>query len=86
MPKEFKRYHTKNGNKYIRYYTPEGENSAFAQHDGATRRAIESKASLIAAAKVGRALELYLRGRMRTMKIEFHLDPIAPGSSSAGSR
>ena len=48
MPKEFKRYHTKNGNKYIRYYTPEGENSAFAQHDGATRRA-----TLIAAAKVG---------------------------------
>lgn len=40
----------------------------------------------LAAAKVGRALELYLRGRMRTMKIEFHLDPIAPGSSSAGSR
>ncbi len=53
MPKEFKRYPTKNGNKYVRYYTPEGENSAFAQHNGATQRAIESKASLIAAAKVG---------------------------------
>lgn len=53
MPKEFKRYPTENGNKYVRYYSPEGENSAFAQHHGATRRAIESKASLIAAAKVG---------------------------------
>ena len=42
MPKEFKRYQTENGNKYIRYYTPEGENSAFAQHHGANRRAIES--------------------------------------------
>ena len=53
MPKEFKRYQTENGNKYIRYYTPEGENSAFAQHHGANRRAIESRASLVAAAKVG---------------------------------
>ena len=53
MPKEFKRYPTENGNKYVRYYTSEGENSAFAQHNGATQRAIESKASLIAAAKVG---------------------------------
>ena len=47
MPKEFKRYQTENGNKYIRYYTPEGENSAFAQHHGANRRAIESRASLV---------------------------------------
>ncbi len=45
----------------------------------------------LAAAKVGRALELYLRKRMQKMKIEFHLEPVAPGSPaadgpSAGSR
>ena len=53
MSKGFKRYQTENGNKYIRYYTPEGENSEFAKHNGATRRAIESRASLVAAAKIG---------------------------------
>ena len=53
MPREFKRYPTENGNKYVRYYESEGENSAFTQHDGATRRAIETRASLVAAAKVG---------------------------------
>ena len=45
----------------------------------------------LAAAKVGRALELYLRERMQKMKIEFHLEPVAPGrpatgGPSAGSR
>lgn len=53
MPREFKRYPTENGNKYVRYYKSEGDNSAFTQHDGATRRAIETRASLVAAAKVG---------------------------------
>lgn len=53
MSKGFKRYQTENGNKYIQYYTPEGENSAFARHHGANRRAIEFHASLVAAAKVG---------------------------------
>lgn len=38
----------------------------------------------LAAAKVGRALELYLRERMQKMKIEFHLEPVAPGSPATG--
>ena len=53
MTREFKRYQTENGTKYVRYYKSEGDNSAFTQHDGATRRAIETRASLVAAAKVG---------------------------------
>lgn len=48
-----KTYNTENGNKYVRYYPAEGENSAFKKHNGAIRRAIESRASIIAAAKVG---------------------------------
>ena len=38
----------------------------------------------LAAARVGRALENYLRNRMRQMKIEFHLEPVAPENPSAG--
>lgn len=38
----------------------------------------------LAAAKVGRALELYLRERMQKMKIEFPLEPVAPGSPATG--
>lgn len=38
----------------------------------------------LAAAKVGRALELYLRERMQKMKIEFHFEPVAPGSPATG--
>ena len=38
----------------------------------------------LAAAKVGCALELYLRERMQKMKIEFHLEPVAPGSPATG--
>ena len=38
----------------------------------------------LAAAKVGRALELYLRERMQKMKIEFNLEPVAPGSPATG--
>ena len=39
----------------------------------------------LAAAKVGRALEAYLRDRMRQMKIEFHLTPTASPEPSAGA-
>lgn len=53
MSKEYKTYNTRNGNKYIQNYVPEGENSAFKAHNGAVQRAIESRASIVAAAKVG---------------------------------
>lgn len=49
---EKKTYETENGNKYIRYY-PEGDNNALQKHNGATRRAIEARASITAAAKIG---------------------------------
>lgn len=54
MSKEYKSYNTHNGNKYIQNYIPEGENSAFKAHNGAVQRAIESRASIVAAARVGR--------------------------------
>jgi len=53
MSKEYKIYDTHNGNKYIQNYIPEGENSAFKTHNGAVQRAIESRASIVAAARVG---------------------------------
>ncbi len=53
MSKEYKNYNTPNGNKYIQYYSPDGENSAFKAHNGAVKRAIENRASIVAAAKVG---------------------------------
>ncbi len=54
MSKEYKVYDTPNGNKYIQNYIPEGENSAFKAHNGAVQRAIENRASIVAAARVGR--------------------------------
>lgn len=39
----------------------------------------------LAAAKVGRALEAYLRSRMREMKIEFHLEPAVSGKPQAAA-
>lgn len=39
----------------------------------------------LAAARVGRALEEYLRDRMKRMKIEFHLTPTTPEKPSAGA-
>ncbi|MBQ8436966.1 MAG: hypothetical protein IJX20_04875 [Alphaproteobacteria bacterium] len=54
MPKEYKIYDTHNGNKYIQNYIPEGDNSAFKAHNGAVQRAIENRASIVAAARVGR--------------------------------
>ncbi len=53
MSKEYKTYDTPSGNKYIQYYSPNGDNTAFNAHNGAVRRAIESRASIVAAAKVG---------------------------------
>jgi len=54
MPKEYTIYDTHNGNKYIQNYIPEGDNSAFKAHNGAVQRAIENRASIVAAARVGR--------------------------------
>lgn len=52
MSNEIRRNKTENGNKYIRYYPPEGENTAFKELNGAFRRGIEEEASIRSAATI----------------------------------
>ena len=40
------------GKKFVRYYSPEGENSAFKNLNGAFKRAVEEEASIFAAVKI----------------------------------
>ena len=44
-----------NGNKFIRYYNPEGENNAFKSLNGAFQRGVEEEASIQTAVKMKNA-------------------------------